>query len=343
MHTLFTKLSIAWMLTASIFQALGQTVKSQIDFPQKAAGIAVNYQTNRIYVVAPSFGGSRDTLTVIDGNDDKPVANISIPTGAYLPAVNVFTNRIYIGSCNAYRNPSPCFVTVLDGASNKVLSTIPITATPGNGIQGVAVDSTRDRIFVANASDRVIEVIDGRNNKVIDSIGVSSGSPLGIAINPFSGLLYVPLGKSQIDVIGTRPKKLIATTDTGKANTYSTVNWTTGQVFVLDIVHGTETNDDEAESDENEASFEITVLDERGTALAHMPLDDEPCNIDVDPVTNLIFVLSNASHTITVIDGVKRSVSKTMRGVHANFIATNMTTGKIYLAGESGVTVITEK
>jgi hypothetical protein len=32
-----------------------------------------------------------------------------------------------------------------------------------------------------------------------------------------------------------------------------------------------------------------------------------------------------------------------MRGVHANFIATNMTTGKIYLAGESGVTVITEK
>ena len=343
MHKFYKELSIAWMLSVSTFQVFGQTVKTQIDFPRKIAGIAVNYRTNRIYVVAPSFGGAGDTLTVIDGNDDKPIANISVPTGAYLPAVNVFTNRIYIGSCNTYRSPSPCFVTVLDGVSNKVLSTTPITSTSGNGIQGIAVDSTNDKIFVANASDRAVEVIDGRNNKVIDSIGVSAGSPMGVAINPFNGRLYVPLGNSRIDVIATRPKKLIATTNIGKANTNAAVNWTTGQVFVLDIVHGAEANDEEDNTDENEASFEVTALDGRGAVLARLFLADEPCNIDVDPASNLIFVLSNASHTMTVIDGAKRSVMATIRGIHANFIATNMTTGKAYLAGDSGLIVITEK
>ena len=83
------------------------------------------------------------------------------------------------------------------------------------------------------------------------------------------------------------------------------------------------------------------VLAHRLSAVAN--LSDEPCNIDVDSAKNLIFILSNASHTMTVINGAKRSVTARIRGIHANFIATNMATGKAYLAGDSGLTVITEK
>lgn len=340
------KLFFALVLAGFFSKTWGQKVLQHIQFTQKVAGIAVNPQTNRVYVVVPSFGKSEDMLAVIDGNSDKRVADIQVPTGAYLPAVNVLTDKVYIGSCNNFRNPSRCFVTVIDGALNKVIATIPVNTSPGNGIQGIAVDSTNDRVFIANASDNVIEIIDGRTDKLIDRVGVSSGSPFSIAFNPFNGWIYVPLGNSRLDVIATRPKKLIATADTGKANTYAAVNWNTGQVFVADIAHGVEAvSEDEEEmgSDDDGPSFIASILNLQGKLQAKIVLNDVPACIDVDSASNLVFVASDTSQTLTVIDGNTHAMTASLHGIRADFIATNMLTGKVYLSGEGGVTVVSEK
>src|SRR5215469_12609699 len=82
--------------------ATAQTVKTQINFAQPLAGVAINPATNLIYVVQPSFGGTSDTLTVVSGGTDQIIKNISVPVGAYLPVVNLVTNTSYIASCNTF-------------------------------------------------------------------------------------------------------------------------------------------------------------------------------------------------------------------------------------------------
>jgi YVTN family beta-propeller protein len=344
MWSLRSKLLAVLLLSCSSLAISAQTVKGHIKFAKQVAGIAANPQTNRIYVVAPSFGGPSDALAVIDGASDTVIASIKIPTGAYLPAVNVFTNKVYVASCNTFRNPSPCFVSVIDATQNKVLETIPITTTPGNGIQGIAVDSTSDKIFIANASDGVIDVIDGRTNKVTDTLGISSGSPFGITFNPFNGRLYVPLGNSHVDVMDCRTKNLLSTIESGKANTYAAVDWNTNQVFVADVLHGSEAGDhDEEEAEDEELATTTTVLNLRGKVVAHIFTTDVPDAIEVDSSTGLVFEASNASHTLAIINGNTHAVSAVLRGIYANFIAVNMATGKLYLSGEGGVTIMSEK
>ncbi|HEX3469886.1 MAG TPA: YncE family protein [Silvibacterium sp.] len=308
--------------------AASQTIKTQISFPQPVSGIAADPISNHIYVVVPSFGGPSDTLAVINGASDTVTHNITVPTGAYLPAVNIFTHHIYIASCNIFADPVPCFVTVVNEEKKKVVANIPITTTPGNGLQGITVDPVTNRIYVANASDNVIDIIDGWTNTVTGTISLNGESPFGLTINPFNDRLYVPLGNSQVDVISARQKKILATATFGSNTAFAAVNWHTGHVFVTDSVFGPSTTG---------------VLDRNGALLASVPVGDTPFGLDVDPITNLAFVTSTALNNVTVINGWNNTVAATVPGIQANFVAVNIVTEKVYLAGDNGVTVMTEK
>src|SRR4051794_25176581 len=117
----FSLQSAAILALSVATAATAQTVKTQIDFGQPIAGVAVNPVTNLAYVVVPSFGGANDVLSVINGRTEKVVQSIKVPVGAYLPAVNIVTNQIYIASCNTFADAPTCFVTVVDGSRNRVL------------------------------------------------------------------------------------------------------------------------------------------------------------------------------------------------------------------------------
>jgi YVTN family beta-propeller protein len=308
--------------------AASQTIKTQISFPQPVSGIAADPLSNHIYVVAPSFGGPSDTLAVIDGASDTVTHNITVPTGAYLPAVNYFTHHIYIASCNIFADPVPCFVTVVSEEKKRVVATIPITTTAGNGLQGITVDPVTNKIYVANASDNVIDIIDGWRNTVTGTISLNGESPFGLTINPFNDRLYVPLGNNQVDVICASKKTILETTTFGSTTAFAAVNWRTGHVFVTDSVFGPSTTG---------------VLDKNGALLATVPVGDTPFGLDVDPITDLVFVTSTALNNVTVINGKSNTVAATVPGIEANFVAVNFVTEKVYLAGNNGVTVMTEK
>ena len=89
----FSLQSAACIALSLAAAASAQTVKTQLNFAQPIAGVAANPVTNLIYVVQPSFGGTSDTLSVVNGKTDQVVQNIQVPVGAYLPAVNYITNR----------------------------------------------------------------------------------------------------------------------------------------------------------------------------------------------------------------------------------------------------------
>ncbi|HEX3437291.1 MAG TPA: YncE family protein [Pseudacidobacterium sp.] len=319
--------SVACVVLGLVTAAAAQTVKTQINFPQPVAGVAVNPFTDLIYVVEPSFGGPNDTLAVVSGKTDQVIANISVPVGAYLPAVDWLTNKIYIASCNTSEDPTPCFVTVVDGRKNEVVHQIPITSNPGNGLLGITVDPFRDSVYVANASDGVVDIISGRTHTIISELSTSEGTPTGLVVNPFNQLLYVPLGNSTIDIFNLRKKEVREVTF-GTATSFAAVNLSTNNLYVTDSVIGPST---------------VGVFDRSGTAITSVPVGDTPYGLDVDPFTNLVFVSSTALNEITAINGKTNTVTSTVSGVPATFVAVNPVTEKVYVTGGNSLTVLTEK
>ena len=320
--------SAACVALASVAVATAQTVKTQINFPQPIAGVVVNPVTNLIYVVQPSFGGTRDTLTVVSGSTDQVFKNIPVPVGAYLPAVNFITNIVYVASCDTFSSSPSCFVTVVDGRTSRVLKNIPVTTNEGDGLLGIAVDYLANKIYVSNATDGVIDIIDGATWTLTGRLGVSGGEPIGLAVNPFHHRLYVPLGDSGVDIFDTRQRLLLSTTAVGSADSFASVNVVTGNVYVTDAVTGPST---------------IAVLNSSGTLTTTVPVGDTPYGLDIDPLTNRIYVSSTALNTITVVDGKTNTATASVSNVPSAFVAVNLVTSKVYVSGGNLLTVLTEQ
>jgi YVTN family beta-propeller protein len=338
------------LLTVSIVfgnHGSAQTVGTRLGFRQQLSGIAVNSVTNRIYLVAPSFGGPLDELEVIDGRDDRVMTHIPIAAGAYLPAVNTLTGRIYIGSCDTYQDPVPCFVTVVDGDRNKAVAKIAVTHAPGNGIQGIAVDPVANLIFVANANDNTVNVIDGQTNKLLDPISLGDEAPRGLALNPIKGILYAPLESGEVEMIATRSRKVISNAALDRANFSATVNCVTGEVFVInsELPSSAIQDPDQGELPAAKTSGPpaVVTLDQQAQILARINMSDSPTSLDVDPFTNLVFVANIAAHKLIVVNGKDHRVVATIPGIEAAFVAVNPSTKKVYISGGKELTVVSEK
>lgn len=323
--------AVAALIALVSFSAQAQTVKTQIAFPQFVQGIAASPATNQIYVVVVSGTSTSDTLAVINGSTDTVVANIPVPAGAYVPAVNVLTNRVYIATCNYLVDPTPCSVTVVDGNTGTVVASVPVTTTPGGGLLGIVVDPITFNVYVANASDNVIDIISGFKNRIVGTINLNGAAPQGLGFNAFNRELYITFGTNQIGIVNTAKKHpVVAMASVGNTTYNAAANLASGNVFVTDTQYDTGTTD---------------VLSANGTALAQVAVDPNPWGVDVDPITNLAFVANSEFGSVTAIDGSTNTATAAspIEDVPALFVAVNFATEKVYVAGSQYVTVLTEK
>ena len=109
---------------------------SGVEFP---CAVAVNSVTNKIYV--GEFGGSKGSVTVIDGATNTTT---TVPSGfgsACAIAVNPVTNKVYAPDLGAND------VLVIDGATNAT-TTVPTGSDPF----AKAVNSVTNEIYVVNAN-----------------------------------------------------------------------------------------------------------------------------------------------------------------------------------------------
>lgn len=322
-------LAVAALSTSLSVIAGAQTVTTSIHFLFGTQGIAVNPVTNKIYVVNPTRGTQpTDNLGVIDGSTDTLSTTLTVPHGSQSVTVDYAANRVYVGGCDNTQSPVPCTITVIDGKTNATLSTIQVTTTPGTGITGVVANPVNGLVYVANASDNVINIIDGCKAKLAGSIDLQGNPPAAIAINPILNRLYVP-SADLVAVVDAGAKKITATTVVGESIVGAASNMVTGNVFATD--------------QESSGPSTVGVLNYKGGLLAGPTVDDAPLGVDVDPITNLAFVASTAQDDVTIIDGSNNTVKTVVSGVPARYVAVNFVTTKVYVSGRTGVTVLTEK
>ena len=328
MLTKLAKIVDIGVLVASAGSAsYAQSIKGTITLASQPEELAVNYLTNRIYVALPSFGSTADSLAVVDGKSDTVIDTISIPPVGQRVAVDVVTNAIYVAGCYTEDNDvQQCEVAVVNGWNKKTERTIPITTTAGAGIEGIAVDPLTGTVFVSNASDNVINVIHRGSDKVNNEVSVEE-SPFGITANPFNRRVYVALSNGTVDVIDAIKQTITSTTTIGGTNAGIAANWLTGNVFVTDNTLGYST---------------VGVLSGAGAIQANVGVGRTPLGIDVDLNSNLAFVANTQGNTLSIIDGSTNTVTATL-AVAGQYVAVNPVTGKVYVTGQSQITVLNEK
>jgi YVTN family beta-propeller protein len=328
-HALAKYATATTLALSALFAANAQSVKGTVNLSGAPEDVAVNFVTDRVYVAIPSFGGPNDTVAVIDGNSDSVIQSISIPPIGYQVAVDVVRDRVYVGGCFEDVNGiSQCELGVIDGRRNKLLRTIPVTTTQGNGILGLAVNSIDGRVYVSNGSDNVVDVIDYDSACVSRSISLADETPGGIAVNPFTNQIYVAVNGDEVVVIDGRRNRITATTTVGTGNAGVAVNWLSGNVFVVNNVFGIST---------------VAVLNRQGTLQTNVTVGNTPFGVDVDFITNLTFVTNLIDNTVSVIDGKTNTVTASLP-VGGTFLAVNPSTHKVYVSGQSNqLTVLSEQ
>lgn len=157
---------------------VAQTLVTDITIPGNPEGIAVNPASNRIYVASSTANGPG--VIVIDGSSNTIIDTILTPLGASFVAVNQATDRVYGGGCSG--EPLTCSVSMIDGSTDKILTTIPVAGTYSIGVQAIAVDPVWNRIYVADDNNYEIEEIDGYTNKAT-YINTGNSETLGIAVD----------------------------------------------------------------------------------------------------------------------------------------------------------------
>jgi len=146
--------------------------------------VAVNSETDRIYVANHGDGVHPGTVTVIDGDTNSITATVVVGPYPGLIAVNSTTNRIYVpDGVNS--------LVVIDGATNGTQS---IATSVGSSVCPIAVDPVINRIYLICGEAPELTVIDEATNKVSIVPVATSGYgdfPSHIAVNSSTHDVYV--------------------------------------------------------------------------------------------------------------------------------------------------------
>jgi YVTN family beta-propeller protein len=120
-------------------------------------------------------------------------------------------------------------VSVVNGATNTITTTIPVGAAP----QAVAVNPTTNTIYVANANAGTLSVINGGTNALTSTITVGTG-PGGVAVDTVADSVYVANDSSVSVINGVTNvvSSTIETADSSSTLTTSTLALGTNSITV---------------------------------------------------------------------------------------------------------------
>jgi YVTN family beta-propeller protein len=279
--------------------------------------ITMNTVTKKIYIANYRY----DTVSVLNSSNDRVVATVPVGNCPDAIDINEVNNRIYVAN-----DCSPYTVSVIDGATNKVVGNI---TGVGTKPEDVAVDQKEggfnSLIFIANYGSNTVSVIDGTTNKVVGTIGVGD-KPGALAINQVTNRLYVVNSDSnRIDVIdyfimkkgGVFKPSAIANITVGSFPDAVYLNSDVNMLYVS-----------------NRHSNTISVINGTTNKVENtIEVGSAPYYLDGNPITNKIYVANYGSNTVSVIDSTtNKVVSNITVGYQPYALHVDLSSNIIYVA-----------
>lgn len=290
--------------------------------------IAVNPTLNRIYVsVYTSTGPS---VAVIDGKTNKVVDTIPVTSSSNILAVDQYTGRVYVPGCT-YGQVDTCYVQVIDGKTDAIAATISFSTVQGfgAGIQGIAIDPIRNRIYLTDDNDFQIITINGKTNTVATRTPTNNQELLGVASDYVSNRIVAASSGYDIDVISGSSDKIDYVQAGTGINQYVAVNSFTGRAYVTN-----------QQTSDGVPVVNLATREQVGT----IALTGNGYDVAVDYVNNLVFV-TVSDGTVATFNGNTYAQLGSV-AAPSSFIDVNPLTNLVYTSGTLGsnvVNVISEK
>ena len=236
------------------------------------------------------------------------VATVAVGQQPAGVAANSVTHRVYVV------NSTDATVSVIDGATNTVIATVPLSAGAFPPL-AVSVNAITNRVYVPTA------VIDGSTHAVTATPDTGFSLSGGVAVDPIANRIYlVDFLGSRVSVLDGATNAVVATIDAPGAGAYAVdVNPLTHRGYVSGLF-----------------SSSVLVFDTTTslvTATIAMPAAAK--GLGVDTLSNRLYV-SLDNQTVGVIDGATNTLTGSISGVgvRPNAIAVNSGGRHVYVADE---------
>ncbi|GEM_PF-3141458 len=246
------------------------------------------------------------------------VTYVNTPSGvASFIAVNPSTNKVYVATGSNS-------VTVIDGSTNKVTSTISIPTGSG----AIAVNPNTNKIYVASTqSSDTLTVIDGSTNTVAATITLNSSSSVwagAVAVNPATNKAYVDnanfrTGATSISIIDGSTNSVTGSISPAGSCTLSgmAINPVTNMLYGVDC-----------------STIDVWNLNTNSLAATIQINNVGPWGVDLNPNTNTVYVGErgfDVEQYVVVIDGsTNKIVTQIDTGIDPAEVSVNPNTNKIY-------------
>ena len=280
-------------------------------------GVAVS--PTKVYVV----NQGSNTVSVIDrANPNNPPVSINVVSSPTAVAVSPDYSRVYVAGNGG--------VSVINTSTNTVIKTI--STGTGQQLNGVAVSSNGQRVYVTKTATNQVVVLNPTAVKpVVKTIAVGT-QPTGIAVSKIDGLLYVAnSGSNSVSVINPdAATPLLKTITVGGQPTGVVVSPDGSRVYVS-----------------NTTSNTVTVLNPTATnpVVATIAVGSQPRGLGISPDGSVVYA-ANIDDTVSMINTRTGTVITTppiggAPGQHS--LAVSLDGRKIYVsdAADRAVRVLT--
>jgi len=220
------------MLAANGVHAIG--VIGTVTVQQEPSGVAYDPAKGEIFVININAG----TVSVISDNSNTVVATIPLGNPAPIGAASAIVYDS--GKSELFVSLSGEIVIISD-SNNTVINKIPVVGQ----LEGLAYDSAKDEIFVANAMSTDVSVISDETDTVIASVTAPNGT-LAIAYDSGKGEIFAtniptpnhlnPYAVSNtISVISDNTNTVVANIKVGNSPEGITYDSTKNEIFVTNL------------------------------------------------------------------------------------------------------------
>ncbi len=342
--------------------AQSQIMVKNIAVGAAPVGIGINQITNRLYVT----NSGDNSVSIIDGENNKILDSIdvgNIPKGV---AVNTITNHVYI------TNFGEDTVSVIDAATNEVIDVINVGIRP----LGICVNELTNLIYLVNSAGNSVDIIDGDENIVLDRIDVNlvnKNDPLdevflntnGIVVNPNTNIIYVTHSSlvfsatvssdNNLLVIDGASNEIVDNINLGSirgdifvSQIYGLdLNRETNQIYVANetLILGPHTNRLQLIDGESNDIVADIVVPSTPFKVNEFKLD-EPFRLAVNPNRNHIFITDPDNSGVIIINEETKQVKTKIEAEELPVgVAVNTNNNFVYVVnkGSNSVTVLLDE
>ena len=306
--------------------------------------IVFNTATEKVYAVETSHGAVE-----IYNRESNQAHSVAVGKGPVSIAVNTVTGRAYVA------NVTDGTVSVLDGATDSVLATVPVGDLP----YSIAANSVTNKVYITHTYSGETTILDGATNTItqaktgsMDLVALSEATNTvfllgyeggtitsldgvslnlrkreagkhawGITYSAEDGKLYVPrLGMGSVavfDADSTEPRIMPA----GHTPCALVIDAKNSRAYIV-----------------NYEGNNLSVVDTaKNRIVATVEVGDRPQAVAFDAKLNLVFVANTLGDSVTVIDAATYRVLATLAaGKRPNALVANPGSGRLYVANEAG-------